>query len=203
LVPTEKADAIFFVGRGETEVPIDVIELDCDDSYQGIPEKVREIARWAKAKGYTFMLKCDDDVVLRPSALLYSGYEKYEYSGRANRPPQPYTVPFGFNYMLNKKCIDIISEAPLPDGSNDDEKWVAKNLWDHGIELTDDSRYFLHSKLLEPPVNARRPLRAPIRPTPYVEKEPEYFSRCIYLFTDLDTKLEEFKKVFNRFVRGT
>ena len=195
LVPT-KADAVFFVGRGETQAPKDVVELDCNDKYEGLPEKVRAIARWAISHDYDFMLKCDDDVVLKPAALLTSGYEKHDYIGRANRPPQPYVVPMGFNYWLSKRCMEIISKAELP-GNFDDEKWVAKNLWDHGIVLVDDQRYALHTKLLDPP---KRSLRAPRRETFIVPTlEPEYFSRCIYLPETIEVKLAEFKKVFNKY----
>lgn len=202
LVPKSKADAVFFVGRGDAELPEKTVKLECDDSYQGLPEKVREIARWAKEHEYDFMLKCDDDTVVDPARLLSSRYEDHEYIGRANRPPQPYVVPMGFNYWLSKKCIEIVSESPLPlDGSNDDEKWVAKNLWDHGIALTDDFRYALHTKLLEPPKRELRNPRALRRDfyIPLPEKEPDYCSRCIYLQESLEVKLEEFKKVFDRY----
>jgi len=198
-VPKDKADARFFVGRGELEVPEDVVQLDCNDAYEGLPEKVRAIARWAKAREYAFMLKCDDDVMLKPTALLNSGYELYDYSGRANRPPQPYVVPMGFNYWLSKKCIEIVSEAPLPENF-DDEKWVSKTLWKHGIVLVDDVRYALHTKLIDPPKRALRSPRSPRRDLYIIpEKEPDYFSRCIYLQEELDVKLEEFKKVFNKY----
>jgi hypothetical protein len=193
---------MFFVGRGESSVLSDTVELDCDDSYLGLPEKVRSIARWAKEHEYNFMLKCDDDVVIRPLELLtMSGYQLFEYSGRANRPPQPYVVPMGFNYWLSKKCMGIVSEADLPTyGDNDDEKWVASVLWKHGISLTDDLRYGLHYQLLTP--TTKRPLRAPRRPVPIEAAEPEYFSRCIHLPLDMDVKLAEFQRVFNRYVRG-
>lgn len=205
LVPKDRADVVFFIGRREglhdtalDILPTNVVSLDCNDAYEGLPDKVKSIARWAKARGYSYMLKCDDDVVLKPVALLNSGYNLSDYTGRANRPPQPYVVPMGFNYWLSKKCIEIVSEAPLP-ANFDDEKWVARNLWNHGIELVDDLRYALHTKLLEPPP-PKRPIRAPSRLV-YVdpEKEPNYFSRCIYLQEPLDVKLAEFKKVFARY----
>jgi len=197
LVPKDKADIVVFVGRGKGTPSEGVVELECDDSYQGLPEKVRAIARWASMQGYNFMLKCDDDTVLNPVKWLASGYDKHDYSGRENRPPQPYVIPMGFNYVMSRKCMNIISKAPLP-GNFDDEKWVAKNLWDHGISLVDDKRYTLHIKLLGHV--DKRPLRAPKRNV-YITpgKEPEYFSRCIYLQEPLDVKLQEFKKVFAKY----
>ena len=201
LVPATKADVRIFVGLGDLPISEDVVALACDDSYMGLPSKVQEICRWSNAHAYDFTLKCDDDVVLDPATILLSGYERHEYSGRANRPPQPYTVPMGFNYWLSKKCTTIMSEAPLPDVGNDDEKWVASHLWSNGIILVDEPRYSLHTKLLEP-LN-KRPLRALNRHRylPMQEIEPEYFSRCIHLGEEQEIKLAEFKKVFEKYVR--
>lgn len=206
LVPPEKADVRFFVGRGDLVVPEYVVQLDCLDDYQSLPDKVRSIARWAKEHGYDFMLKCDDDCVIKPVELLSSGYENYEYSGKANRPPQPYVVPMGFNYWLGKKSIGIVSEAPLPEDF-DDEKWVAKTLWDHGIVLTNDDRYYLHVDPFPVAVidtytrRAARPLRAVPRPT-VTPFERKYFSRCIHIAGEQHTKLEEFRKVFIRYFQS-
>ena len=100
------ADVLFFRGRGNSAESDDVIQLDCDDSYAGLPEKVRAIMQWAHNRGYEHVLKCDDDVVLNPIELLSSGYEKHRYSGKLNRRGIP-TVPFGFNYWLNRQCIGL------------------------------------------------------------------------------------------------
>ena len=70
LVPVTQADVKFFMGRGDSLLKNDEVTLNCDDSYLGLPEKVREIARWALSHGYDYMLKCDDDTVIRPELLL-------------------------------------------------------------------------------------------------------------------------------------
>ena len=201
-MPKEKADAFFFMGNGEPkEFASDEVALDCSDKYEHLPEKVRAIARWALGREYSHVLKCDDDVVLRPNDLLDSGYEKHDFSGKANRPPQPYVVSFGFNYWLSRKSMAVIAEAALPsDGSNDDEKWVAKNLWDHGISLVNDNRYRLHTGWeVYPEMVYRRALRlrvvAPI-------KDPQMFSRCIHIEGSNigeDLKLKEFTNVFLKY----
>src|SRR5271168_4131804 len=117
----EEADARFFMGVGEQrKFAPDEIALECSDKYEHLPEKVQSIARWALLHDYDYMLKCDDDVVLRPKSLMESGFERYDFSGKANRPPQPYVVSFGFNYWLSKKSMQIVAQAELPeDGSND------------------------------------------------------------------------------------
>jgi hypothetical protein len=105
----------------------------------------------------------------------------------------------GFNYWLSKKSMEVVSEAPLPpDGSNDDEKWVAKHLWEHNIQLFDDNRYYLHQQLSQEVLDSRRPLRAPTRPKPMIPLEPEYLSRCIHICAEQNIKIEEFYRVFAR-----
>jgi hypothetical protein len=114
-VPADKADVVFFTGRGEERArQQDEIELPCDDSYAGLPEKIREIARWFKERSslYHRFLKCDDDVVLHPEMLLASDYNQHEYVGRANRVPTPTVpcwVPMGFNYWVSQKSVLISS----------------------------------------------------------------------------------------------
>src|ERR1700676_4758704 len=134
-VPRDKADAFFFVGRGEAiEDPEGVVELDCSDKYEHLPEKIRTLCQWALEQNYSNLIKSDDDVVLRPHDLLNSGYEKHAYSGRSNRPESYYPITYGFGYILDQKCMEIIAKSDLPgDGSNDDEKWVAYNLYKNCI----------------------------------------------------------------------
>ena len=203
-VPRDKCDVFFFMGRGEPrEFLKDEVELDCSDTYEHLPEKVRSIARWAIEKNcYHHVLKCDDDVVLRPNDLLNSGFEKYDFSGKANRPPQPYVVSFGFNYWLSRKSTMVVAESSLPaDGSNDDEKWVAKNLWDNGITLVNDDRYRLHTGWeVYPEIIYRRALR-PARVIAPI-KDPQMVSRCIHIeghgITE-EQKLKEFRTVFLKY----
>jgi Galactosyltransferase len=200
-VPRDKCDAFFFMGRGEArEFRDDEVELDCSDKYEHLPEKVRAIAHWATNRPYGHMLKCDDDVVLKPKAILVSGYELHDFSGKANRPPQPYVVSFGFNYWLSRKSMLVIANADLPeDGSNDDEKWVAKTLWDHDISLFNDNRYRLHTGgEAFPDVGFRRALRAPRVQIPV--RDPEMLARCIHIDgAEQDVKLKEFKTVFMKY----
>lgn len=192
------------MGNGEPrEFAEDEIGLDCSDKYEHLPEKVRAITRWALERDYSHMLKCDDDVVLVVSNLMKSGYEKHDFSGKANRPPQPYVVSLGFNYWLSRKSMEVISTAKLPeDGSNDDEKWVAKNLWDHNIALFNDNRYKLCTGWEVYPESTfqRRALRVVRGPAPI--REPDIVSRCIHIEGPRVTqseKLKEFHKVFLKY----
>lgn len=204
-VPKEKADALFFVGRGEPlGDPQGVVELQASDKYEHLPEKFREVCRWALKRNYIRILKHDDDSILRPSDFLNSGLEKYPYSGRSNRPESPYAIPMGFGYVLDRKCMEIIANAELPpDGSNDDEKWVAFNLSQNGIFLHDDRRYFLHQLRFPVEEKPKRPLRAPKRPTPDFsawgnQPNPGTFSYCVHIAGEMSEKIEEYNKLWLR-----
>lgn len=206
LVPADKADALFFVGRGTpgdlNELPKDTVVLDCDDSYQGLPDKVRAIMRWAHEHGYGHVLKCDDDTVLDVIRMLASDYNQYEYSGKGNRPVTkdiPYVVPMGFNYWVSRKCMAVLLDAPLPENSNDDEKWVAHNIWYKlGIPLHDDQRYRLHyGTLVSRPIRINRPIKQTFN-----HVFPGEFSWCVFLEGNsgdripVEQKLAEFRKIF-------
>jgi hypothetical protein len=203
-VPEGKADVRFFVGRGEhREFPEDVVELDCDDSYIGLPEKVRAIATWALAHGYDHALKCDDDVVLLPSKLLDSGYNAYDFVGHRNSSKQDPVPPYGFCYWLSRRAMQIISTSALPNDGYD-EGWVRTKLFEHGIVLHHDPRYFLHFGKKEEYVSKRRPLRFQRENTALLTKPVEgTFAWCMYIpwlgYKNLSAErnIEEFNKVWN------
>lgn len=211
-VPKEKADVVFFMGRGSVSKAQDEVVLDCEDSYRGLPEKIRAIARWALEKDYDFFLKCDDDVVLRPTALLACGYDNHDFCGKLNRhpgPQHPYAVTVGFNYWLSKRSMSIIAQSELPiplidsTPDNDDEKWVASKLYEKGIRLHDDRRYEIYMGEIEerPLSRLHRPLRPPKICTNYTS---DVFSWTIFLEPNsgdgipIETKIAAFYSVFAR-----
>lgn len=207
-VPRDVADIKFFVGTGDGQVPDDTVAVKCDDSYAGLPEKVREIARYAHSNGYEHVMKLDDDVVVKPHALLGSGYYKYAYSGRANRRPterDPFWVPMGFAYWMDRRSMEAISKADLPI-SNDDERWVAENLHKAGIELQDEKRYHLYmGGLLDRPVRLNRPLRIG-RAAQDETILHNGFAWCMFFepggipqHIPVEKKIEEFHRIFQKF----
>lgn len=212
-VPSDKADIKFFVGRGEKEIafPNETVALDCDDSYRGLPEKVRAIIRYAKDNDYEYVMKLDDDVVVRPKTLLSSGYDNNKYSGRANRKPNvqdPFWVPMGFAYWMHRDAYKCIVDAELPP-TNDDERWVAGNLYKHGITLTDERRYHLYTgglRIIPPRLN--RPLRigAALQDT---NNMANGFAFCVFFEVgghpqriSTEIKIEEFMRLFRKYGEG-
>ena len=177
-VPKDRADAFFFVGTGEPIPDSDgVVELNCSDAYKDLPSKVQAIVRWARQKDYDYVLKIDDDVVLRSAEFLDSGFDKYEFSGGINRPGNA-PVTFGFCYILNKKSMEVISNSPLP-RDFDDERWVAHTLYSKGIPLTNADGYSLHQRT--------------------TEDHTVKIARCVHLDSThtQEQKIQEFEKIFN------
>src|ERR1022692_3101676 len=144
-VPKDKADVFFFCGNlcclGKLEDLDSVIQLPCPDGYEQLPRKIQAILRWAIEKGYEHILKIDDDVVLRPTDFLSSGYDAFDFTGQVNRPGPP-EVSFGFCYTLNRQCMKLMTGALLPNNC-DDELWVAHTLAKNQILLTDMKQYAL------------------------------------------------------------
>lgn len=210
LVPAE-VDLRFFRGRGATRDPLpDEVFLDCGDAYLELPEKVQAVMRWAYENGYDYAAKVDDDVICKPSQW-YAGFHRADFSGWQDPGCKVGEIktPWGFFYVLSRRAMELIINAPLPGRAGalhshehgNDEAWVSSVLHYQNIFLTSDPRYFLH--LGEKPPPPRRPLRAPIRPSPPVRRPVEnYFAACIYLnwsgfhATGTDVILREFHKVF-------
>ena len=213
LVPRDREDIKFFFGRGATREPgPDEVFLDCDDAYLGLPDKVQSILRWAYEREYDFVLKCDDDVVIKPAALLASGFEQADFTGWQDPGCKPGEIrtPWGFCYWLSRRAMKLVIDNPLPGrpGSinthvhGNDEAWVSTVLHYSNIFLHSDNRYYLYQG--EVPKPPPRALRAP-PPRPRMQPKPagpEAFAYCIYLNwtgwhdTGPEVILREFHKVF-------
>lgn len=213
LVP-EEFDVRFFYGRGEHEkLSPDEVILDCDDSYQGLPEKVQRIVGWACKEGYDRVLKCDDDVVLSPSLLLNSEWNQGDFvgghsgdalgKGRVNGNVN-IMVPTGFCYWMSRVAMEHVLVAALP-SDNIDERWVAITLYLKNIRLSADRRYYAWTGAdTRKHTTKGRPLRRPV--VPKEEQVPGTFAWCICLGwggwhkTPRKEEIEEFRSVFDRFV---
>lgn len=127
-------DVVFFLGGLCKSQRDDEVWLpNCDDSYYGIPEKVRRICRWAVERGYDYVAKCDDDVYIAPLrfAALPLGAA---YIGRFRSPHGNYPAHFasGFFYWLDVAAAQIVGWAE-DNGDWMDERFVANVLASKGI----------------------------------------------------------------------
>ena len=206
-------DVMFFFGAGGSRTPkADEVFLDCDDSYQGLPEKVQSIVRWAYDHGYEYVAKVDDDVIVDSEKWLNSEFEQHDFVGTKNEwvKPGEIVTPWGFFYVLSRKAMGLCKDAPLPGqpGSvhnykhNNDEAWISTILYINGINLHYDPRYFLHRNQLSINRPLRRGLRPLRRPRPIAAVPVAgTFAWCIYIDSGshhIPSKdlLEEFHKVY-------
>ena len=138
LVPAG-VDVRFFVGHQEGGLEEDVINLHCCDNHEGIPDKIREICRWAIRHGYTFLWKCDDDVQMNPIKLQEISFP----FSAVILPRCEYPMISGFLYGFDHRCMEILSSSSIPHYENgwdcgyyQDEYWVAEKLGNYCIPCT-------------------------------------------------------------------
>ena len=147
LVPEYRADIKLFFGRGGKRKPLnDEVFLDCGDGYFNLPEKVKEILRYARNNGYEFVFKIDDDTIVKPKEFFSYPFEQWDYVGGGAVSDGSLGVqrtPWGFCYMLSKKSMDIVlgSDLPVGEHKSNDEHWVSNVLHNNGVYLHVDSHY--------------------------------------------------------------
>ncbi len=139
------ADLRFFLGRGPNQPKDDEVMLDCDDSYHGIPEKVQSILRWAYERGYDFVAKLDDDIIMDPKRfLVLTGHNDFMGMGKTvDGTAETLQMPYGYCYVLSRTAMKYIIDSPLPWDNADynpvhrynDEYWVSWTLQRAGIYL--------------------------------------------------------------------
>jgi hypothetical protein len=138
-----EAGAWFFVGRKPAEgwiAPSQTFELDVDDSYAGLPEKVRGICRWGLENGFDSLCKLDDDVYMRPERLDgVLGDADYVGRFRAGYDGFP-RYSSGFTYMLSRRAMEIIAHAELTADPNED-RWVGTVLHEAGVRMRHEARF--------------------------------------------------------------
>ena len=196
-------DYKFFLGPSERIPREDEVFVQCDDSYWGLPSKVRAVCRWACEHDYQYLAKCDDDVLVKPTTFLSSGFQNYDFSGHTNNDHTNVKIPWGFLYTLSRKSMEIMANAQLPPDFND-EAWCANTLAAHGILLHHEPRYVLHRGRRSDFIPTfKRPLRAPPRPHLMDEETPRNaIATCIFLHwhgyhnTPDSVNIREMYKVF-------
>jgi hypothetical protein len=133
------------MGRGPKLPKEDEVILDCGDAHSDLPEKIREIARWAYNHDYDHVVKLDDDVVIDPKRFLtLVGYHDFTGMGKTvDGTAETIQMPYGFCYVLSRKAMSIVANSPLPEEDtryeqrhrNNDEYWVSWLLQKEGIYL--------------------------------------------------------------------
>jgi hypothetical protein len=134
----------FFYGHGAQRSPEkDEVFLDCPDDYPNLPHKMQAIYRWALAKGYDYIFKCDDDTFVYLDRLMASGFEEYDYCGYILESDEAWSngryISGGPGYWLSKKAMQILAEAVVDHWAED--LWTGRVLTKSGIRPHRDPRY--------------------------------------------------------------
>jgi hypothetical protein len=128
----------FFLGRGERSPQENEIHLDCDDSYYGLPEKVRKTYNWVSRAGYDQVIKVDDDVFLYVDRLLAASTSD-DYRGFAIESDIRYAS--GTCYQLSNRAMKLVGNAEVPQGEWREDRHVGQVLLNNGIKLADEPRF--------------------------------------------------------------
>jgi hypothetical protein len=127
-------DARFFYGEPVRDSDRDEIFVNAPDDYVGLSHKIKEICRYALAKGYEFLVKADDDTVLHIDRLLRSGFDSVDqmgYFGCTHAPGTCSCYATGMCYTLSRRAMELVVNAPITHWAED--LWVGWVLRTHGI----------------------------------------------------------------------
>ena len=122
-------DVKFFWGDGAFSGSPDIVQLPVSDEYRFLPLKVQAMFAWAAERDYDFILKTDDDTLVRPHNLLK---ELGDYVGHSNG-----LYCSGFGYTLSHRAAEFVARATW-DGDPIEDRWVGGVLAAQGI-LPQDS----------------------------------------------------------------
>lgn len=128
-----------FYGRGAgREALSDEVFLDCDDSYVGLPQKVRLICCWALDHGFSWLYKCDDDTFCFVDRLLSGEFEKHDQVGFKLPGEHTYIVG-GPGYTLSTPAMMAVSRDTVTGHAED--LWVGSTLRKYGLDRHRDLRF--------------------------------------------------------------
>lgn len=104
-----------------------------DGAHEQLISKEKKLFEYAISR-YDFIFKCDIDTYCHVPRLLKSGFEKHNWSGFG----EPYG---GSGYWLDRKCLEILHDQPVPTERISEDSWASKILRMSGLKCFQDSRY--------------------------------------------------------------
>lgn len=94
-------DVKFFVGSSFSKYESDEVHLKCEDDYNSLPFKTREICKWASGKLIDHVFLCDTDTFLIPRLMPKTGYD---YAGKITKP---IGKPFAYTHVTREGQQEI------------------------------------------------------------------------------------------------
>lgn len=122
----------FFYGKGANRDPFpDEVFLNCDDSYETLPHKVKELMKWAFNRGFEYVYKCDDDTYCYIDRLLSSDFRQHDQVGFSpcflqREPGNANYIVGGPGYTLNRRAMEAVATGTVSHKAED--LWVGREM---------------------------------------------------------------------------
>ncbi|HEY2251916.1 MAG TPA: alpha-1,2-fucosyltransferase [Planctomycetaceae bacterium] len=145
-------DVVFVIGSPAAQRPQrdgELLIVPSADDYASLPDKVREMCRWALDEtDCDWLFKCDDDTYVRSDRLLAVDVRGHDYVGAEWTPGAGYASG-GAGYLLSRRSLRIVAETisqaaceAYPPGAED--LLVGRCLKQAGVPLCIDQRFIAY-----------------------------------------------------------
>ncbi|PWT75562.1 MAG: hypothetical protein C5B59_08770 [Bacteroidetes bacterium] len=115
-------------GRVQRSPLPDEVFLPCGDNYTSNPQKMVEICKWARAHGYDYILRADDDTFIYPERLLATNWREHDYSGSSEKDFHP-----GGCMFLSRRAMQLIISAKITNWA--DDVWIGSVMQTNKIPM--------------------------------------------------------------------
>jgi hypothetical protein len=132
--PVEGIRPVFFVGGG-TPLPgePDTIVLDCPDTYEALPAKVRAFfAHALKHESFDWVFKCDDDTYVVQQRLRELTAGSHELAGNADFLNTKGYASGGAGYLLSRRMTTVVAEDSSLPNTGCEDIIITKAALSHG-----------------------------------------------------------------------
>jgi hypothetical protein len=122
-------DVKFFVGKAFKQYASDEVHLQCDDDYNALPYKTREICRWATGKIVDTLFLCDTDTYVNIAKLQQIDYASYDYAGHFGGGPDSTSQTFKYRAVNRDHTITEHHERCYPWASGGIGYFLSRNAY--------------------------------------------------------------------------
>jgi hypothetical protein len=189
----------FFVGDGYGGDEDDVVNLDVDDSYWGLPNKVRRIYEWLFENGidFDYIFKCDDDTYVKTEKIHDLISDGHDFVGNVFLDDESKKFASGgAGYFLSKSLLEKILKEKIPKRGLEDvtfSKLALKNtknykssdkLYYNREGLVDDDMVTAHWLTPGTMIRHHNKIKGNKEPTIKVDVTHPHWKRSLELYKD-------------------